>query len=77
MVESNNNSKESIESLIDSLDRNLKEKLRIDKNVEEITRKLSDLQAEKEENVFLKNGNYFLLTNFTFSTIKKVYLVQN
>ena len=63
MVIRGSRSEESFNSLVDSLNKNLKERRRINENVDEITRKLRNFNMEKEENCFSRNGisNTFLL----------------
>ena len=63
MVLGSSRSEENFNSLVDSLNKNLKERLRINENVDEITRKLRNFNKEKEENCFSRHGifNNFLL----------------
>ena len=63
MVIRGSRSEESFNSLVDSLNKNLKERLRINENVDEITRKLRNFNMEKEESCFSRNGTFdtFLL----------------
>ena len=63
MVIRGSRSEESFNSLVDSLNKNLKERRRINENVDEITRKLRNFNMEKEENCFSRNGIFdtFLL----------------